>query len=358
MSEKIQGMNLQYICLKSAVSLKKKIAGILGIVGFASVVVAAIHLYKGQIAGALIFSAIAAACGYCYAFFTPSNLGGVIAFLSHVTGIIALYYSGSSLYFSIPYMMLPFIAIILRNVFLEKLGYNVGLWIEPLILSSAFILYLAEVIMNHQLEPGVKAFPLVYFAATGLITYEILIDGLKMNNKVKTGLGMANGEMAPVFCLQNENNSTVCLADFAEKNNILLIFVRGEWCPMCHIMLRTYMKESAKFRAKNVFLLVIGPDPTGVNKKMAQDLKLDFHILSDPELMVSHSYRLKIKAGHLAHASKYNKEKEIPLPASFLIDKNGIIRYCSNPGKIGEMIKLPDIFPVLNSLEAASQSKG
>lgn len=344
--------------MKSGVILKKKIAGISGILGFTCVVLAAIQLYRGLLTEALIFSAIAAVCSYCYAFFTPSNLGGVIAFLSHVTGIIALYYSGSSLYFSIPYMILPFIAIIVRNVFLEKLGYNAGLWIEPLILSAAFILYMAEAIMNHQMKPGVKAFPLVYFAATGLITSAILIDGLKMNKKVRLRLGMANGESAPIFCLQNESNSTVCLADFAGKNNVLLIFVRGEWCPMCHIMLRAYMKESALFQEKNITLLVIGPDPTGVNKKMAQDLKLDFHILSDPDLLVSHSYRLKIKAGYLPHAAKYNKENEIPLPASFLIDKNGIIRYCSNPEKIGEVIKLPDIFPVLNSLEAAPQSKG
>ena len=51
------------------------------------------------------------------------------------------------------------------------------------------------------------------------------------------------------------------------------------------------------------------------------------------------------------HADNYTDKKEIPLPASFLIDKTGIIRYYSHPAKIGEVIKLNDIFPVLETLD-------
>jgi peroxiredoxin len=130
----------------------------------------------------------------------------------------------------------------------------------------------------------------------------------------------------------------------------LLIFVRGEWCPMCHIMMRTYMKESAQFQEKNVFLMVIGPDPTGVNRKMAEDLKLDFHILSDHNLEVTQLYKLKIKAKHLLNAATYTEDKEIPLPASFLIDRHGIIQYASHANKVGEIIRLTDIFPILQKI--------
>jgi peroxiredoxin len=297
------------------------------------------------------FLTIAVICNYVFLLFTQFKIAVLSILIAIITGIVALYFTGSLLYLSIPYMLLPFIALTVRGIWGEQLTHTTGLWIEPFIFFIALGLYGIEYAHNN-LDPDVIGyFPLVYFAVNGLMLGNIFIDGLKIKNRAGQKTGFATGEPAPAFCLQNENDEKVCLNDFKDKHNILLVFVRGEWCPMCHIMLRAYMKESAQFREKNVFLLVIGPDPTGVNKKMALDLKLDFHILSDPGLKVTHDYRLKIKASHLLQAETYNEEKEIPLPASFLIDKAGVIRYCSNPAKIGEVIKLPDIFPVLQSLD-------
>ncbi len=348
--------------------MKKKIAISSGVIVFAAILIAFFCLYlahfyldEGQreeqyrmllyamflVSGGLI-------CSYIFLLFTQSKMSVLSVLMAHITGLAALYYSGSIMYLSIPYIMLPFMALMVRGIWGEKLTYTGGIWIEPVIYLAAIPFYILELKINHQLALGAGFLPLAYFLVTGFIIGDMFIDGMKMKSRVKQGAGIAAGTLAPAFCLPNENNENICLSDFKGVHNVLLIFVRGEWCPMCHIMLRAYMKESAQFREKNVFLLVIGPDPTGVNKKMAQELKLDFHILSDTGLKTIEAYRLKITARHLMHAGKYNDEKEIPLPASFLIDKNGIIRYCSNPDKIGEVIKLPDIFPVLQSLDKST----
>ena len=333
--------------------MKKRVAVVFGAVGYVAVVLAGLYLSKDRLFATYAFSSIAVLCMYVFLIYTQSKVAvlGVVA--THILAIVALYYSGSMLYLSIPYMALPFLALMLRGIWLEQLAHTLKPWLEPIMFFIAIGIYITEFVINHQMGIDSKLFPIAYFVANGFMIGDVFLDAIKIKKRVKQGYGMAAGEIAPTFTLLDEKNENVSLVDFKDKHNVLLIFVRGEWCPMCHIMLRTYMKESAQFQEKNVHLLVIGPDPTGVNKKMAEELKLDFHILSDPDLSVTHSYRLKIKAEHLLHATNYNDEKEIPLPASFLIDKNGIIRYCSNPDKIGEVVKLTDIFPVLQTIDKA-----
>lgn len=335
--------------------MKKKVATVFGILGYMAIAIAMVYLFRDRekLFQVYAFLTIGVICSYAFLLYTQSKLAVFAALFAHLLGIVSLYFGGSMLYFSIPYILLPFMALMVRAIWMEQLGYTLGLWIEPSLIVVSLILYFLEVKTNPAINTDTKLFPIVYFVVNGMMMGDVLLDGIKIRMRMKKGHGLASGEQAPVFCLQNENNENICLEDFKGKHNLLLIFVRGEWCPLCHIMLRGYMKESAQFREKNVFLLVIGPDPTGVNKKMAEDLKLDFHILSDPTLKVTHSYRLKIKAEHLLHADNYNDEKEVPLPASFLIDKRGVIRYCSNPAKMGEVVKLNDIFPVLQNIDKA-----
>ena len=323
---------------------------IFGLIGFIATCIAAYYLANNRILQVYSFCFIALIGLYVFVT-TRSNLAVLVIVCTHVIALIALYKSGSMMYFSIPYIAIPFLSLLPRGVILyEKFKHTSLLWFEPALFAIAIGLYIAEITMNQSLSTESKLFPLLYFIANGMIMATILNDGIKMRKRLKAGFGMAVGEKAPVFDLLNENNEHVSLLDFKGKHHVLLIFVRGEWCPMCHIMLRTYMKESAQFQEKNVFLLVIGPDPTGVNRKMAETLKLDFHILSDHNLEVTELYRLKINAKHLLNAHKYTEAKEIPLPASFLIDKNGIIRYCSHANKVGEIIRLTDIFPVLQTM--------
>ena len=334
--------------------MKKKIALVFGVIGYAALVMACLYLFRDgrerlfQVYGFLTVSVI---CSYAFLLYTQSKAAVLSAFLAHGLAIYSLYLAGSMLYLSIPYIILPFLALMVRAMWMEKLGYSRGAFVEPSIWLVAVIIYLLELKTNTAINTDAKIFPIAFLFVNGLMIGDVMLDAIKIKKRVKEGIGLSQGELAPLFCLENENNEKVCLEDFKGKHHVLLIFVRGEWCPLCHIMLRTYMKESVQFKEKNVFLLVVGPDPTGVNKKMAQELKLDFHILSDPSLNVTHSYRLKIKAEHLLHADNYNNEKEVPLPASFLIDKTGMIRYCSNPAKIGEVVKLNDIFPVLQSID-------
>jgi peroxiredoxin len=125
-----------------------------------------------------------------------------------------------------------------------------------------------------------------------------------------------------------------------------MIFVRGDWCPSCHIMLRTYQRHKEKFTNKNITIMAIGPDPVGVNREMVESLNVDYKILSDESLECSSKYGIKKAPNN--PMTKY--EEGIPLPASFLVCQEGVLRYTSRADKPGEILNPAEIFSVIDKL--------
>ena len=158
------------------------------------------------------------------------------------------------------------------------------------------------------------------------------------------------GKPAPVFTLPDEENNLVCLTEFKGKRHVLLIFVRGDWCPTCHIMLRAYEKFKDKFAEKNIMLLAIGPDSVGVNREMVLRLGLDYKLLCDDKAMAAKAYGMMFQANN--YETKF--DEGIPLPASFLVDVNGILLYTSDPHKPGAILRPDTIFPVIEGLGATA----
>ncbi len=177
-----------------------------------------------------------------------------------------------------------------------------------------------------------------------------VISGMKFH-KIQMGfarkkMGIDTGKPAPHFSLPDQDGNTVDLLDFKEKRHLLVIFVRGDWCPSCHMKMRTYQKHSDKFMDKNVVLLAIGPDPIGVNREMARKLGIEFKVLSDEGQTTAMKYSVQLPSSVVGEKYKPG----VPLPASFLIDKTGIVRYASSPEKIGEFLNPSAIFSILDSL--------
>ena len=81
---------------------------------------------------------------------------------------------------------------------------------------------------------------------------------------------------------------------------------------------------------------------------MVQKLGLEFKVLSDEKQKTAMIYGVQLDNYDNDFAEKY--EEGIPLPASFLIDKKGIVRYVSRPDFIGEFLNPRTIFPILEEL--------
>lgn len=271
----------------------------------------------------------------------------ITQFLSAAVAGTALWYPFESLSLIPVALLFTALATFGRITFFRTFGYTSYVWFEPLLFLLGVGAWLAH---NLLLEAtwATWALPLPAFGFASIITWGIIKDKKQLLGVTSKGYKIAIGAEAPEFELPDQNGEMVKLSDFRGKRHLLVIFVRGDWCPGCHMMLRTYQREAERFRAKNIHVLSIGPDPAGVNKDMVERLGLDFKVLSDEGQKTAMIYGVQMQEYDNDFAEKY--EEGIPLPASFLVDKNGKVQYVSRPDRVGEFLNPSLIFPIIEKL--------
>lgn len=240
----------------------------------------------------------------------------------------------------------------IRNTFPTLIGYSSSyyayferyLWGLSLIVLGIYF-YFQPISWEHL--SFVPFFILSTHYTWGIRTAEIRAYAITTKN-----YAIEPGVPAVDFTLPDQNGNPVTLSSFFGKTDVLLLFVRGDWCPSCHIMLRTYYKYREKFKEKGIYFIGIGPDPQGVNREMLERLGVDFTLLSDEDLRVTGRYG--VQAGEEAPFGDY--PNGIPLPAAFIVDKKGIIRYTTRPESPGTFLRPDSILNVLDGLHSQEQN--
>ncbi|HTF03126.1 MAG TPA: redoxin domain-containing protein [Bacteroidia bacterium] len=235
-----------------------------------------------------------------------------------------------------------------RIMFFKYFAYTGKSWMEPTFVFIALSMHLAGNMLSHS-SWATWFVPVPGFFFAFLIAWGIIKDKKQLSSHTLKGYKIAIGAYAPPFELPDQQGNAVKLSDFIGNRHLLLIFVRGDWCPGCHMMLRTYQKEKEIFARKNVYVMSIGPDPVGVNKEMVERLGLEFSVLADDKQRTAMTYGVQLEEYDNQFAEQY--DEGIPLPASFLIDKEGIVRYISRPDKVGEFLNPSLIFPIVEQLD-------
>lgn len=236
-----------------------------------------------------------------------------------------------------------------RIVMFRIFSYTGYSWFEPTMLVLSILLYaFGNLTQENAMAGWIMPMPVIVFSA--MLAHGVRKDKRQLLAYVKQGgYKVAIGKKAPEFELPDQNNNMVKLSDFADQRNMLLIFVRGDWCPGCHMMLRTYEKNREKFASKNIMIMAIGPDPVGVNQEMVKKIGVDYKVLSDEGQKTAMRYGVQLSEYDHDFAETY--EEGVPLPASFLIDKKGIVRYVSRPDRVGEFLNPSLIFPIIDKIK-------
>src|SRR6218665_268807 len=183
---------------------------------------------------------------------------------------------------------------IFRIVNFRVFGYTGQVWFEPSLLGISIVLiYSIAIALHYSWMAFVYPIPLIVFST--VLTIGIYKDRKQLLSHTKGGYKVQIGNEASNFTLPDQNGSLVSLNDYKDKRHLLVIFVRGDWCPGCHMMLRTYEKNREKFQSKNIMLLAIGPDPMDVNKEMMSKLGLEFKVLADEGQKIAMEYGVQLK---------------------------------------------------------------
>lgn len=244
-------------------------------------------------------------------------------------------------------------AVIARQAFMQQFTYVNLLWLDSGVALLATALYLSAVI-GTPFNWVLWLLPLLPLACAVGLTFSYIQDAQQMLKRTKFGYKVQVGRPAPDFELPDQTGAMVRLSDYRGKHPVLLIFVRGDWCPGCHMMLRTYERNRLRFMEKGVHVVGVGPDDIGVNKDMVQRIGVGYRMLSDDAQAVSGQYGV-VYSNPIIEQLGVDYAEGIPLPASFLVDVNGIIRYVSRPDRVGEFLDPSLIFGYLDQLPAEGQ---
>jgi len=169
------------------------------------------------------------------------------------------------------------------------------------------------------------------------------------------------GERAPDFTLRDQLGRRVSLAGELEHGPVVLIFYRGEWCPYCNMMLRTYGQRASDFSERGARLVAVSPQTPDNSLTMAEKHNLRFPVLSDEGGEVIGTYGLKYDVeGHSRelHAATgtdvavFNGEGGwiLPAPAVFVIDRKRIVRFARVNGDYTQRVEPDEALAALNSL--------
>ncbi|PJA08722.1 MAG: alkyl hydroperoxide reductase [Flavobacteriales bacterium CG_4_10_14_0_2_um_filter_32_8] len=154
---------------------------------------------------------------------------------------------------------------------------------------------------------------------------------LKTVNDAK---GSEVGQVVENFTATDVNNNPVSLEKTLEKGPVVLIFIRGQWCPICNRHMNTIQDSLKYIQDKGAQVVVISPEKPEFIEKTIEKSKAEFIVLYDEGQKISDYFDVtfnpdgKTKAiyntvlGAKLKESHTDDSERLPIPATFIIDKN------------------------------------
>lgn len=189
---------------------------------------------------------------------------------------------------------------------------------------------LAQELSNQKQAAAAK------FAPERLATMETATAQLRDSGI--EGKALALNQRVPDVTLTNATGQSVRLAQLYEAQPTIVVFYRGGWCPYCNLTLRAYQRLLPEIQAAKLNLVAITPEMPDRSLSTAEKNELTFQVLSDPDLVAAAGFGLAfelppelealyIKNGNDLRVINGSSKFSLPVPATYVIGKDGIVAY-------------------------------
>ena len=169
------------------------------------------------------------------------------------------------------------------------------------------------------------------------------------------------GDNAPEFRLPNVQGGETTLSGLLESGPVVLSFYRGGWCPFCNLEFKALHDKLPEMQALGATLVGISPETVAVSQQTVQDHALEFEVLSDEGNRVAREYGLLMVVDEAIRphymqwgidipTSNCDETFELPVPATYVIDQNGIIRAAHVDKDYTRRMEPADIVAALKAL--------
>lgn len=142
---------------------------------------------------------------------------------------------------------------------------------------------------------------------------------------------------------------------------VILIFYRGGWCPYCNVTLQAYAKIDADVRAAGGTIVAVTPELTDKAGTTAERNGVDFPIAVDRGNAFARSLGLVFalpgdlqplyrQIGIDLAAHNGDESHELPIPAVYVLDKAGVVRWAFVEADFTQRPEPADALAALQSL--------
>jgi len=200
-----------------------------------------------------------------------------------------------------------------------------------LLTSATFAQSLESQLQERQKAFGAKSDPDTQAA------YAAGIQTVKNSGVLEKAVQV--GQKAPNFELKNANGEAVKLSELLRKGPVVLTWYRGGWCPYCNLTLVALQKVLPDIQAAGAQLAALTPELPDKALTTAEKNDLKFQVLTDLNHEVAKRYNVAFELTPDV-ASRYKKhfdlleyngaeagETTLPLAATYIIDRDGMVRY-------------------------------
>jgi peroxiredoxin len=149
--------------------------------------------------------------------------------------------------------------------------------------------------------------------------------------------GLAVGTTVQDFEAIDQFGNRFQLAEALRGGPVVLIFYRGQWCPVCNKHLGQLQDSLRYIEEMGARLVAVAPEQPPYLKMMAQKIEADFSLLYDEQYRISNAFEVTFLPDQATidlYNNRLNAQLEeantddsgrLPIPATFIINQEGEI---------------------------------
>lgn len=176
----------------------------------------------------------------------------------------------------------------------------------------------------------------IWLIAAGSIMTALAAETLSPDDPTKV-TPLAVGARAPAFTVREADGKPFSFTPSKLSKPTLLIFYRGGWCPYCNGHLKELRAVEPKLVALGYDVLFLSTDrPEILHSSLKEDVS--YRLLSDNEVHAARAFGIAFRMDDTTYekyktygldleASQGAKHHELPVPAVFIVDRKGIVRF-------------------------------
>ena len=147
---------------------------------------------------------------------------------------------------------------------------------------------------------------------------------------------LAPGDQMPTFLLPTAEGRLLSSEELLARGPLVVTFFRGAWCPYCAETLDALQAVLPTLSRLGGTLVALTPETGGLALTMKTSHELGFEVLVDVDLVTAMAFGIVFRTpplyvallrdrGHDLAARSGNAGWWLPVPATFLVEKSGMI---------------------------------